>query len=327
MLRNKSENGLSARAAGSAGATGAARTAGAVRAARDSAQEPLWVHEGDCRDLLPRMKANSASMILTDPPYFIDGMDDGWDRKRLKKRSQHNGVVSLPAGMKFDIRQGDRLRDFLTPVAVEWLRVIRPGGFVLCFSQNRLIHHTAMALEQAGFEIRDVLVWRYEGQAKAFGQNHFIKKRDIPDCEKNRLIKKIGGRKTPQLKPQSELIVMAQAPRDGTFVDNWDKWGTGLIDTENPLIDPEKFPGTVMPMPKPRERHGHITAKPVNLMRHLIRVFSKKRSLVVDPFAGSGSVGVAARMEGRRFLGFEIDGEMASIADKRIGSEHDLFTE
>ena len=278
-----------------------------------------WVYREDCRVLLPKMKQNIASLILTDPPYFIDGMDDGWDREGLRRRSIHKGVVGLPAGMKFDTKQGDRLREFLTPIAVEWLRVIRPGGFVLCFSQNRLVHHTAMALEGAGLEIRDILVWRYEGQAKAFSQEHFIRKRDIPEREKQRLIKKIGGRKTPQLKPQCEMIVMGQAPRDGTFVDNWDKWDTGLIDVANPLIEPDRFPGTVMPVPKPRERYGHIAAKPVDLMRHLIRVFSREGSLVLDPFTGSGTVGVASRLEGREFIGIELDGTMASVAEKRIG--------
>ena len=296
-------------------------------AATELSSAPQWVCSGDCRALLPLLRKNSASLILTDPPYFIDGMDDGWDRERLRRRSVHKGVVGLPAGMKFDVKQGVRLREFLAPIAAEWLRVIRPGGFVLCFSQSRLIHHTAMALEEAGLEIRDVLVWRYEGQAKAFTQDHFIKKRAIPESEKRRLIKKLGGRKTPQLKPQCELIVMGQAPRDGTFVDNWDKWGTGLIDVAKPLIEPGRFPGTVIPVPKPKERFGHIAAKPVDLMRHLIQVFSRKGALVLDPFAGSGTVGVAARMENRKFIGFEIDGEMASIAEQRIGEAHGLLAE
>ena len=171
------------------------------------------------------MPANSISLIVTDPPYFIDGMGDDWDNQSLERRKNTGGVVaSLPAGMKFEVTQGSRLQEFLKPIAQEWLRIIKPGGFVLCFSQNRLAHHAAMAIELAGFEIRDVLAWRYEGQAKAFSQDHFIRKRRIPESEKRRLLKKLGGRKTPQLKPQCELIVLAQAPREGTFVDNWDKW-------------------------------------------------------------------------------------------------------
>ena len=265
------------------------------------------------------MRDRSVSLVVTDPPYFIDGMGDDWDNRALKKRLRPNGVVgSLPIGMKFDVMQGIRLHEFLQPIANEWMRVLKPGGFVFCFSQNRLVHHTAMAIEEAGFEIRDVIAWRYEGQAKAFTQKHFVHKRNIPKSEKNRLIKKLGDRKTPQLKPQCELIVMGQGPRDGTFVDNWDKWDIGLIDPSNPLIEPDRFPGTVMPTPKPRERHGHMTTKPVDLLRHIIRIFSPENALVFDPFAGSGSTGVAARMENRDFIGTEIDRAMARKAEKRI---------
>ena len=267
------------------------------------------------------MAAASVSLILTDPPYFIDGLDDAWDTAALARRARAARVVgALPVGMKFDPAQGARLQEFLRPIAAAWMRLIRPGGFVLCFSQNRLVHHTAMSLETAGFEIRDVLAWRYEGQAKAFSQDHFIRKRKIPAHEKRRLIRKIGGRKTPQLKPQCELIVLAQAPRDGTFVDNWDRWETGLIDPTNPLIDADKFPGNVIAVKKPRDRHGHMTAKPVDLMRHLIRIFSAPSGLVFDPFTGSGATGVAARHEGRDFLGVERDHTQARAANRRIAA-------
>ncbi len=291
----------------------------AVVTPKFTGQKATWVHALDCRKFMPLMQENSVSLIVTDPPYFIDGMDDGWDHDALVQRSRNGGVVqSLPIGMKFDRTQGPRLQKFLGPMAEEWIRIIRPGGFALCFSQNRLVHHTAMAIEAAGFEIRDLLAWRYEGQAKAFSQEHFIRKRKIPQAEKDRLIKKLDGRKTPQLKPQCEMIVMAQAPRDGTFIDNWDRWETGLIDPRSPVIEPERFPGTIIPVKKPRERHGHMTTKPVDLLRHLIRLFSPKGAIVFDPFAGSGSTGVAARMEERGFVGTEIDANMAQSAERRI---------
>ena len=242
------------------------------------------IENEDCRVGMKQLEENSVSLVLTDPPYFIDGMGADWDTQKLNARVKPGVIGSLPAGMKFSVEQGRELQRFLTPIAEEWMRLIRPGGFCLVFCQNRLVHRTAIALEDIGFEIRDVLIWRYEGQAKAFSQDHFIRKRKIPAEEKDRLIRKIGGRKTPQLKPQGEMIVLGQAPRDGTFVDNWDKWETGLIDVKNPLINADRFPGTVIPANKPKERYGHMTAKPVNLLQHLIRIFSAPSALVLDLF-------------------------------------------
>ena len=278
----------------------------------------MTVENMDCRIGMKHLCENSVSLVLTDPPYFIDGMGADWDTEKLKLRVKDGVIGSLPVGMKFDPKQGHDLQSFLTPVAEQWMEVIRPGGFCLVFSQNRLVHRTAISLEDAGFEIRDVLLWKYEGQPKAFTQEHFIKKRNIPDDEKERLIRKLGGRKTPQLKPQGEMIVLGQAPREGTFVDNYDRWETGLINVKNPFIEKNQFPGTVIPVNKPRQRNGHLTEKPIDLLRHLIRIFSVPQSLVLDPFAGSGSTGVAAKLEEREFIGYEIETEMAVRAQQRI---------
>ncbi|MCY4465604.1 MAG: site-specific DNA-methyltransferase [Chloroflexi bacterium] len=281
----------------------------------------------DCRLGMMRLEDNHVSLILTDPPYFIDGMDNSWNTQKLRKRVKPGVVGALPAGMKFSSEQGQNLQKFLYPIAKEWMRILRPGGFALVFSQNRLVHRTAIALEEAGFEIRDALLWKYEGQAKAFTQDHFVRKSNLEESEKERLIQKLGGRKTPQLKPQGEMIVLAQAPREGTFVQNWDKWETGLIDVSDPYIDKGRFPGTVISVPKPKKRFGHMTAKPVDLLRHLIRIFCAPESLVFDPFAGSGSTGVAALLEGREFLGFEIEDDMAKRANDRIGEHCAKFTD
>lgn len=277
-----------------------------------------WVQCIDCRKGMTEVVPQSVSLILTDPPYFLDGMDDNWDTQRIKSRLKKGVIGGIPVGMKFDRAQGHNLYRFLKPIAEQWFQILKPGGFVLCFSHPRLSHRAALAIEDAGFEIRDMLAWRYEGQAKAFTQDHFVRKSKLPEDEKKKIIKALGGRKTPQLKPQMELIILAQSPREGTFVDNWLLHQTGLIDVSDPVVEKERFPGTVIPVSKPRERFGHIAAKPVPLLRHLVRIFSAEGSIVCDPFAGSGSTGIAARLEGRDFFGFEIDSEIAAIADARV---------
>lgn len=275
---------------------------------------------GDCRVRMKSLESNSISLILTDPPYFIDGMGEGWNKNHLERRISKARVIgSLPIGMKFCPNQSKKLRNFMTPICKEWMRVIKPGGFVLCFIQPRLSHSISIALEEAGFEIRDSYIWKRLGQAKAFTHDHFIKKRkNLSKGEKKRLLKSIGGRKTAQLRPDFEMIVMAQAPTDLTLVDNWKRYKTGFIDVSKPFIDMNNFPSTIMNCPKPKERHGHITPKPVPLLRHLIRIFCEPHGVILDPFLGSGSTGVAAVLEKRQFIGFEINKEYAQISKKRI---------
>ena len=280
----------------------------------------------DCRTGIKKILDHSIDFIVTDPPYFIDGMDDGWNDTNLKSRASKSGVIGgLPVGMKFDRSQGENLQKFLEPLCKELMRILKPGGFCVIFSQGRLYHRTAMALDLSGFEIRDMLGWKYEGQAKAFSQNHFIRKdKTIPEEEKQRLIKELDGLKTPQLKPQLEPMVLAQKPKEGTFVENWKKYQVGLVNTKESLDG--MFPGTVMEVSKTvrknetEEKIEHITVKPVCLIAHLIKLFTRTGQTVLDPFLGSGSHGVAAIESNRRFIGFEIEKKYYEIASKRIKS-------
>ena len=170
----------------------------------------------DCRNVLKQLNDNSIDLIITDPPYFIDGMGNDWNKENLSKKVKKAKVVGgLPVGMKFDIEQGKKLQEFMEPICNEFMRILKPGGFCIIFSQARLYHRMAIATENAGFEIRDMLGWRYEGQAKAFSLNHFVKKmKNLTEEEQNQIIKEMEGWKTPQLKPQIEPMVMAKKPKE-----------------------------------------------------------------------------------------------------------------
>ena len=208
---------------------------------------------------------------------------------------------------------------------MEIYRVLKPGSFYLSFAQGRLYHRMAVAIEDAGFEIRDMLVWSRDGQAKAFSQDHFVRKMKISDVEKEEILENLAGRKTPQLKGQSEPIVLAQKPKEGTFVQNWIKHGVGLVDTTQTLDG--KFPSTIMRVPKPRgaerEESKHLTLKPVLLMEHLIKLFSKKGDVILDPFCGSGTTGVAAENTDRCFIGIEISREFFEESSLRCDKHAD----
>ena len=274
----------------------------------------------DCRNVLKQLNDNSIDLIITDPPYFIDGMGNDWNKENLSKKVKKAKVVGgLPVGMKFDVEQGKKLQEFMEPICNEFMRILKPGGFCIIFSQARLYHRMAIATENAGFEIRDMLGWKYEGQAKAFSLNHFVKKmKNLTEEEQNQIIKEMEGWKTPQLKPQIEPMVMAQKPKEGTFIENWIKYNVGLINITESLDG--MFPGNIMEVSKKErdEKIEHLTVKPVKLISHLVKLFSKENQIVLDAFMGSGSHGVASIQNNRRFIGIEIDKDYFEIAKERI---------
>lgn len=282
------------------------------------------LYHDDCLNMMKSMDTNSIDFIVTDPPYFIDGMGNEWSDSSLTKKTTNANVVGgLPVGMKFDREQGYRLQEFMTPIAKEYFRILKPGGFCVVFSQARLYHRMAIAIEDAGFEMRDMMGWKYEGQAKAFSQDHFIKKnKSLSDKEKEELLHNMKGWKTPQLKPQIEPMTLAQKPREGTFIDNWSKYGVGLLNTTISLDG--MFPGNIMDVSKQEKFHDeeykieHFTTKPVRLIEHIIKLFTQKGQVVFDSFCGSGSHGVAALRCGRKFIGVEREEKYFDIANKRL---------
>jgi len=92
----------------------------------------IVIYQGDCLDILPTLEANSIDSIVTDPPYGLSFMGKKWD---------------------YDVPSVDVWR--------ECLRVLKPGGHLLSFAGTRTQHRMAVNIEDAGFEIRDMIAWVY----------------------------------------------------------------------------------------------------------------------------------------------------------------------
>ena len=279
---------------------------------------------GDCLEKLKEFQKNTIDLIITDPPYFLDGLGDDWNKETIqKKRNKANIIGGLPVGMKFDPNKGKEFQKFYSEVSRLLYKVLKPGGYFLSFSQPRLFHRMAVAVEDAGFEIRDQYVWHYtkKTQMKAFSMNHFIDKKNISESEKKNLKKKLMSRKTPQLRPQFESILLAQKPKEGTFIENWLEWETGLIDTS--ILLNSQTPSTVMSVEKPVKEiyNCHLTVKPVRLIEYLVNIFSKKNQIILDCFLGSGTTAIACKNTGRNYIGIENNREYIKIAEKRLNGD------
>ena len=303
--------------------------------------ESNHIYHGNCIEYMQKMDANSVDMVCTDPPYFLDGLGDDWNKAKLDARGSSPVIGNLPTSMKFDRKQSKKFYEFYTTVSKEAFRILKPGGAFLSFSSPRLYHSMAMAIEDAGFEIRDMLGWIYtQSQVKAFSQDHIINNdKTRTDEQKAALREECKNWRTPQLKPAIEPICLAVKPTEGRLIDNFDKYGTGLMNTsENTKVglNNDYFPSNIVTtehidetmdkvflVAKPnKEEKGtyntHVSVKPVSLISHLIKLFTKEHALVLDPFMGSGTTAVACITTNRKYIGYDLNVEYIGIANRRI---------
>ena len=291
----------------------------------------------DALTLLPKIKDDSIDVVLTDPPYFLDKMDNHWDYEKVSKSKSDYIIKSLPAGMKFDKAQGRKFYAWYLTISQEIYRVLKPGGFFFSFSSPRLYHRMASAIDDAGFELRDVFIWLYtQNQAKAMSVNHFIKKMDIDEKAKQKIINELNGWKTPQIKSCFEPLAMAQKPADKTYLNNMLKHEVGLLNT-NARIGDNMYPANVftieninelmdktflLPKPTKKEKgayNDHKTVKPLAICEYLIKLSSfSKDAVVLDPFVGSGTTAVAAKLLGINYIGIDANEKYVKISKQRI---------
>lgn len=305
-----------------------------------------WVLlHADCLALLPELPAGSVDAVITDPPYGIGFGGEAWDGGQLTDAAT--------------------FQEWTSTWAAEALRVLKPGGWLAAFGTPRTFHRLVAGIEDAGFDVRDQLLWLY-------GQG-------VPKSRR-----RSDGLGT-NLKPAYEPILLARKPFQGTLDANLAAHGTGalqidsarvpradngrgfwpanlvlthssckpgrcqadcpvvLIDRQYPC-EPglsrlfyapkanrsereagcERLPLTSVPI-YPRGggavrqvRNIHPTVKPLALMRWLTRLLCPPGGTVLDHFSGSGSTGAGCVLEGRRFVGIELDERYVAVARARI---------
>lgn len=281
------------------------------------------LHAGDCRDVLRDYPADHFDSIVTDPPYGLSFMGKGWDR----------GVPG---------------EEFWR----EALRVAKPGAHLLAFGGTRTFHRLTVAIEDAGWEVRDVVCWLYgSGFPKSLN---------------------VGRGWGTALKPAWEPVIVARKRLDGTVSANVMRYGTGALnidgcrigtgegvvtfdrsprttagqvydlgtvigvrqstlgrwpanlmhdgspEVEGPLKQVSRFFYCAKASRADREEgNTHPTVKPTDLMRYLCRLVTPTDGLVLDPFCGSGSTGKGALLEGFRFVGIDLDPAHIAMAKAR----------
>jgi len=230
------------------------------------------LHCGDCIEVMRGLEDNSVDSIVCDPPYGIGFMSKDWD-------------CEVP---------GDEF-------AQEAFRVLKPGGHLIAFAACRTVHRLMVNVEDAGFEIRDLISWlQWQGFPKSLDVSKAIDKAAgiQPSRVTDNPTGSLGGfgdagwNNTPRqlhydtpttpeakqwsgwgtaLKPSQEPAVLARKPLEGTVADNVLKWGTGGLN-----IDGCRIPYGDISWPGPQEGSGGWNGDPAGLNGAIYGTYSGK---------------------------------------------------
>ena len=261
---------------------------------------PDWaLAEGDCRELLALLPAASADMVFADPPYFLS-----------------HGGFTCHAGRRAPVRKGDwdasrgLTEDHRFNVA--WLaavqRVLKPSGTLWVSGTQHGIFSVGFALQSLGFKLLNTITWYKPNASPNLSCRYFT--------HSSELLIWAAPRPGPRLLHTFHYPAMREEAGGKQMRDVWalPRPGEEELDAEGQ--------GRVWTLsgPKPTEKAlgRHPTQKPLALLERILLASSSEGALVLDPFCGSGTTGVAARKLGRRFLGMESSPEYLRLARARL---------
>jgi len=175
--------------------------------------ERFNLFEGNCLEVMKTMDSDSIDSIVTDPPYELGFMGKSWDS----------------SGIAFNVA-----------VWQEALRVLKPGGHLIAFSGSRTYHRMAVAIEDAGFEIRDQIMWVY---GSGFPKSHNISKGIDKAAGAEREVIKTGfaygisvGQEAQGYRPADYVSKQLSDVAITDEAKQWQGWGTALKPAHEPMV-------------------------------------------------------------------------------------------
>jgi site-specific DNA-methyltransferase (adenine-specific) len=250
---------------------------------------------GDCLETLERLPPRSVDLVFADPPYHLS-----------------NGGTTCHGGRRVAVDKGtwDASRGVEADHAFQkaWLqacrRVLKPSGTMWVSGTQHVIFSVGYAMQELGFHLLNTVTWFKPNAAPNLACRFFTHSTEI-------LLWSAPMRTRP-LAHRFNYREMKQANGGKQMRDLWSV-------SERPEPGGKQVVWS-LPTPGPREKlqGRHPTQKPLSLLERVVAASSAEGDLVLDPFAGSGTTGVASVLAGRRFLGVEMDSGHLDLAARRI---------
>ena len=266
---------------------------------------------GDCLDVLNGQAPNSVDLVYLDPPFFTQ------KEQRLKSR---DGAVEYAFNDTWDTVS--EYRQYIQDRLVKCHRVLRDTGSLFLHCDRSASHHLRIALDEVfgADNFQSEIIWTYrrwsnakKGLLNAHQVIFFYSKTDAfkfrPMYEAYSPATNVDQILQERVRDARGKAVY-RTDADGNCVLAKEKRGVPLSDVwEIPYLNP-----------KAKERVGYPTQKPILLLEKIIALTTDPGDLVLDPFCGSGTTLVAAKLLGRKYLGIDQKREATLLSERRLAN-------
>jgi len=251
------------------------------------------LYQANCLELLAELPENSVDMIFADPPYNLS-----------------NGGITVHAGRMVSVNKGDwdKSKGFKDDYDFhyKWMeacrRVLKPHGTLWVSGTYHSIYQCGHALQSLGYHILNDIAWFKPNASPNLSCRYFT--------------------------ASHETLIWARKDKKAKHIFNYD-----LMKNGNWPEDQLKKPGLqmrsvwAMGTPKTFEKKfgKHPTQKPEDLLKRIVLASTNKGDLILDPFTGSSTTGIAAYLLGRHFIGVDTEPKYLDVSIKRFEElDHNL---
>jgi site-specific DNA-methyltransferase (adenine-specific) len=244
----------------------------------DNPEHSVRLLKGDCIEILNRARENSVDMIFADPPYFLS-----------------NGGITCHAGKMVSVNKGkwDKSKGVEEnhKFILEWLkacqRVLKHHGTIWVSGTTHIIYSVGFAMQEVGYKILNDIIWYKRNAPPNLSCRYFTHSTEIV----------LWAAKNAKSKHYFDYQLMKEMNQGKQMRNVWE--------ISSPPTEEKKF-------------GKHPTQKPVELLKRIILASTKEGDLVLDPFCGSSTTGVAAVLLDRKYVGIDLEEDYLQLSKMRI---------
>ncbi len=244
----------------------------------DNREHSVRLLKGDCIEILNQARENSVDMIFADPPYFLS-----------------NGGITCHAGKMVSVNKGkwDKSKGVQEnhEFNLRWLkacqRVLKPNGTIWVSGTTHIIYSVGFAMQELGYKILNDIIWYKRNAPPNLSCRYFTHSTEIV----------LWAAKNNKSKHYFDYALMKKMNKGKQMRNVWE----------------------ISAPPAAEKRFGkHPTQKPVELLTRILLASTKEDDLVLDPFCGSSTTGVAAVLLNRKYVGIDKEEDYLYLSRKRL---------